>query len=113
MGKEQSDQPSATRGEGTVGAKKDRPASTRVYRNRRHWFSKPVLHHTHGGVNVLNLVAGNEAVVESPDGCFQPFCVHYAETFIVPANVGAYQIRPVGSGGETICATLKAFVREQ
>jgi mannose-6-phosphate isomerase class I len=80
---------------------------------RRHWFSKPVPHHTHGGVNVLNLVEGDEAVVESPEGAFEPFAVHYAETFIVAANVGPYRIRPAGMGSETPCATVKAFVRHQ
>ena len=40
------------------------------------------------------------------------FVVHYAETFIVPASVGAYTIRPHGESVGTECATLKAFVRE-
>ena len=61
---------------------------------RRHWFTGRVPHHTHHGVNVLNLVEGQEAVVESPDRAFEPFVVHYAETFIVPAVVGPYTIRP-------------------
>ena len=78
---------------------------------RRHWFTKSVPHHTDGGVNVLNLVEGDEAVVESPDGAFAPFIVHYAETFIVPAAVGHYTIRPHGSAVGRECATLKAFVR--
>ena len=76
---------------------------------RRHWFSKAAPHHTQGGVNVLNLVEGEAALVESPEGKFEPFNVHYAETFIVPAVVGHYTIRPDKSGHE--CATLKAFVR--
>ncbi len=79
---------------------------------RRHWFTGPVPHHTGGGVNVLNLVQGEEAVVESPDGAFTPFIVHFAETFIVPAAVGSYSVRPWGdrtAGDE--CATLKALVR--
>ncbi|MBU6398950.1 MAG: class I mannose-6-phosphate isomerase [Verrucomicrobia bacterium] len=77
---------------------------------RRHWFRGPVPHDTRGGVNVLNLVAGEEAVVESPEGAFDPFVVHYAETFIVPAAVGRYCIRPSGTrAGEW--ATLKASVR--
>ena len=78
---------------------------------RRHWFTAGVPHDTGGGVNVLNLVEGEEAVVESPSGSFEPLVVHYAETFIVPASVGAYTIRPhgVAAGGE--CATIKAYVR--
>ncbi len=78
---------------------------------RRHWFTGPVPHHTRGGVQVLNLVQGAEAVVESPGGAFEPFVVHYAETFIVPAAVGAYTIRPHGPALGTECATLKAYVR--
>jgi mannose-6-phosphate isomerase len=78
---------------------------------RRHWFSEPVLHHTEGRVNVLNLVEGEEAVVESPEGRFAPFVVHYAETFIVPAAVGPYRISPHGrSLGKTL-GTIKAWVR--
>ncbi len=78
---------------------------------RRHWFTKPVAHHTRGGVNVLNLVAGAAAIVESPDAAFEPFVVHYAETFIVPAAVGPYRIRPAESAPAAPLATLKAFVR--
>ncbi len=78
---------------------------------RRHWFSKPVSHDTRGGVNVLNLVAGEEAVVESPDHGFEPFVVHYAETFIVPAAVGPYTIKPLGESIGHELVTMKAFVR--
>jgi mannose-6-phosphate isomerase class I len=78
---------------------------------RRHWFTGTVPHDTGGGVNVLNLVEGQEALVESPSGGFEPFVVHYAETFIVPGGVGAYTIRPHGEAEGTECATIKAFVR--
>ncbi|MGU3524395.1 class I mannose-6-phosphate isomerase [Enterobacteriaceae bacterium C23F] len=78
---------------------------------RRHWFTAPVTHHTHGGVNVLNLVEGAEARVESPTGAFAPFVVHYAETFIVPASVGEYRISPWGKGIGQQLATVKAWVR--
>ena len=80
---------------------------------RRHWFTKAAPHHTQGGVNVLNLVEGEEAVVTSPDGAFDPFVIHYAETFIVPANVGDYVIEPIGTSRGRRCATIKAFVRRQ
>ena len=49
--------------------------------------------------------------MESPEGAFDPFVVHYAETFIVPAGVGGYTIRPHGPSMGRECATLKAFVR--
>jgi len=78
---------------------------------RRHWFTKPVPHSTKGGVNVLNLCEGEEVVVESPGGQFEPLVVHYAETFIVPAAVGEYTIRPHGPAEGKRCATIKAFVR--
>lgn len=78
---------------------------------RRHWFTKKVLHNTNGGVNVLNLIEGKKAVVESPSNAFEPFVVHYAETFIVPACIGEYSIRPHGSSEGTQCATIKAYVR--
>jgi len=78
---------------------------------RRHWFTKKVTHHTNGGVNVLNLVEGKEAIVESPSHAFEPFVVHYAETFIVPAAVKEYTIRPYGESEGKKCGTIKAFVR--
>jgi mannose-6-phosphate isomerase class I len=80
---------------------------------RRHWFTGAAPHRTNGTVNVLNLVEGEEAVVESPSGAFEPFIVHYAETFIVPAHVDLYTIRPHGKALGTQCATVKAFVREE
>jgi hypothetical protein len=78
---------------------------------RRHWFTAPVHHSTNGGVNVLNLCEGREAVVESPTGQFSPFVVHYAETFIVPAAVGDYVLCPHGPSEGQECATIKAYVR--
>ncbi|MBP1965339.1 class I mannose-6-phosphate isomerase [Paenibacillus aceris] len=78
---------------------------------RRHWFSVPVIHESNGSVHMLNLIEGEEATVESPDGSFEPFVVRYAETFIVPASVPTYLIRPSGkSEGKTI-GTIKAYVR--
>ncbi|MBK8980525.1 MAG: class I mannose-6-phosphate isomerase [Planctomycetes bacterium] len=78
---------------------------------RRHWFTGTAPHDTAETVHVLNLVQGDEVVVESPDGCFEPFVVHYAETFVVPAAVGRYTVRPHGRAVGTECATLRASVR--
>jgi hypothetical protein len=78
---------------------------------RRRWFTEITPHDTAGTVNVLNLVEGREATVESPAGNFEPFVVHYAETFIVPAAVGTYTIRPSGESEGSNCATIKASVR--
>ena len=78
---------------------------------RRHWFTKPVTHHTNNSVNVLNLIEGEEAIIESPNGAFKPLVVHYAETFIIPANVNEYIISPYGKSAGKECATIKAYVR--
>lgn len=77
----------------------------------RHWFTGAAPHNTGGSVNVLNLVEGDQAIVESPTDAFAPFVVNYAETFIVPAAVGDYTVRPHGSAAASQCATIKAFVR--
>jgi mannose-6-phosphate isomerase class I len=78
---------------------------------RRNWFTGKTPFDTQGTVNVLNLVEGREAIVESPTHAFDPFVVHYAETFIVPAAVGAYTIRPSGESEGSKCGTIRAFVR--
>ena len=78
---------------------------------RRHWFSTKVSHHTEGNLNVLNLIQGNCALVESPTQSFEPFEVHFAETFIIPAAVGPYVISPSGDAIGSRCATIKAYIR--
>lgn len=78
---------------------------------RRHWFREKVYHQTMGSVNVLNLVEGREAIVESPSNSFAPFVVHYAETFIIPEIVKEYTIRPYGESEGQEIATIKAYVR--
>ena len=80
---------------------------------RRHWFTKKVSHNTGGVVNILNLVEGREAIVESPTNTFEPYVIHYAETFIVPAAVGEYTIRPYGETEGKQIATIKAYVRKE
>jgi hypothetical protein len=84
--------------------------SLQFIETRRHWFTDVVPHDTRGTVNVLNLVEGDAAIVESPDGAFEPFRVQYAETFIVPAAVGRYTVRPAERTTRPL-ATLKAFCR--
>ncbi len=78
---------------------------------RRHWFTKKVVHHTEGVVNVINLIEGREVIVESPDNSFEPYIIHYAETFIVPANINTYTITPYGESAGQECATIKASIR--
>ena len=61
----------------------------------------------HESVNVLNLVEGTRCLVESTDGSFEPYEVHYAETFIVPESVGRYRLRAID--GEI--KVMQAYVR--
>ena len=85
--------------------------SSEFIETRRHWFTGPVAHDTSGTLNVLNLVEGDAAIVESPDDAFEPLTVHYAETFIVPAAVGNYRIKPLNGASNAPLATIKALVR--
>lgn len=78
---------------------------------RRYTTDKITVHDTKGTVNMLNLVDGKEAIIESPDHSFEPFVVHYAETFILPASVGAYTIRPYGMSENEEIKFVKAYVR--
>ena len=49
--------------------------------------------------------------MESEEGKFEPFVVHYAETFIVPASTGKYTIRPHGESVGSKIGIMKAYVR--
>ena len=51
---------------------------------------------------------GKAALIESPKNEFEPYTVHYAETFTVPANVKEYTIRPLN---DEIIKVIKAYVR--
>ena len=72
---------------------------------RRYTIKNSSYHQTHGTVNMLNLVDGKSAVIE---GDFEPFIVHYAETFIIPASINEYTIKPYGCDEVKV---LKAYVR--
>lgn len=64
---------------------------------------------THGSVNMLNVVDGEEAIVESPTNDFIPFVVHFGETFIIPATIKRFSIR--STKFEKRIKVLQAFVR--
>lgn len=72
---------------------------------RRYTIKENSSHKTHGTVNMLNLVDGKSALIE---GDFEPFIVHYAETFIIPASIKEYTIKPYGCDEVKV---LKAYVR--
>lgn len=75
----------------------------------RYTVSQKTYHHTKGNLNMLNLIDGQQAIVRSTEERFEPFIVHYAETFIIPASVGSYTIEPYEQG-QTV-KVIKAFVR--
>ena len=72
---------------------------------RRYTIKNSSLHKTNGTVNMLNLVDGKSAIIE---GDFEPFIVHYAETFIIPASIKEYTIKPYNCDEIKV---LKAYVR--
>lgn len=78
---------------------------------RRHWFCEEITLSTHDSVNMLNLIEGEEAIVESINGSFEPFEIHYGETWIIPEQLKEYRIIPknLQAGGKS--ALIQAFVR--
>ena len=62
-------------------------------------------------MNVLNLIEGDAALVESTDGSFEPYEVHYGETFIVPAKLEKYRITPLENKEGKIVGVIQAYVR--
>ena len=78
---------------------------------RRHTHDNKALHSTHDSVNVLMLIEGETAIVESPENHFEPFVVNFAETFIIPEHVKTYTVRPYGASEGRTIKTIKAFVR--
>ena len=84
--------------------------ATQFLETRRHWFTARVPHDTRDNLNVLNLVQGGEAVLSSPKEAFAPITLHYAETIIVPACVGRYDLAPA-TPASALLGTIKAYVR--
>ena len=58
-------------------------------------------------VTEANVVEGKGAIIESPTGAFEPYEVHYAETFIIPASAGDYTVRPLDGEVTIIKATVR------
>ncbi|RBQ18973.1 hypothetical protein DP939_17455 [Spongiactinospora rosea] len=72
---------------------------------RRLEFDEHVGDDTGGRFHVLNLVEGEEAVIETAAGDRHPLA--YAETIVIPASVGPYRISRVRGPA---CRILKALV---
>lgn len=78
---------------------------------KRYWFDQKTMFTCEESVNMCNLIEGEEALITSVDESFEPFEVHYAETFIIPERVHAYQIEPYGRSLGKEIAIIKATVR--
>ena len=74
---------------------------------RRYTIQTEAEIHLHDSVSMCNLVDGECAVISSPGHAFEPFTVHYAETFILPASLGRVCI--TAQQGEV--KVLRAYVR--
>ncbi|MBI9009920.1 MAG: class I mannose-6-phosphate isomerase [Tenericutes bacterium] len=76
--------------------------------SRRYTFKEPYTMETNRTVNVCNLVDGEAMIVESLDGSFEPFEIHYAETFYIPATIQKVRFVALDPKG---CKVIKAMVR--
>lgn len=74
----------------------------------RYHFNDEVVIDLKGSVNVGNLVEGIKAEIVSIDDQFKPYEIHYAETFMLPANLGSVKMRCLDPNG---CKIIKAHVR--
>lgn len=79
---------------------------------RRYTFSSTITLLEDESVHMLNLVDGEQAVITSFNGSFEPFTVHYAETFIIPAQAGTCQITPDGPSKGKSMQVLLATIRQ-
>ncbi|MDF2842579.1 MAG: hypothetical protein K0R00_1005 [Herbinix sp.] len=74
---------------------------------RRYNITTETILESEGSVSTCNVVEGEGAVIESLDGSFEPYEVHYAETFIVPESVKQFVIKPLGKEVKILRATVR------
>lgn len=74
---------------------------------RRYHLSGSKEYVANDSVSMCNVVDGSGVVISSPEGEFEPFEVHYAETFILPASVNRFVMTPL----DDVCMVLRAYVR--
>ena len=63
----------------------------------RYWFHKRISLPDTDVIRILVLVEGESAVIESADGAFPDFPIHYAEATFIPAACGPIHVRPEGN----------------
>lgn len=74
----------------------------------RYKFKDTVIFDMNESINVANLVEGTKMNIESMDDSFAPFEVHYAETFLMPAQINKVKLQCLDENG---CIIIKAHVR--
>jgi mannose-6-phosphate isomerase class I len=77
----------------------------------RHFTNTKVTNKGTDSVHVINMIEGEEAIIESVDESFEPFVIHYAETIIIPASIKEYTIRPHGNSVGTKIGTIRAQIK--
>ncbi len=84
------------------------PQYNQYFALHRLWFEKEIEIQTNGTVHIFNLIEGNEIIVQGLNDQFKAVHVHYAETFVVPADIEKIIIKPVGKGKFGL---LKSFLK--
>lgn len=74
---------------------------------RRYTITSAVEAESEGSVSQCNVADGRGAIIESTDGAFAPYEVHYAETFIIPESVKKFRIKPLDKTVTIIRATVR------
>ena len=82
--------------------------SLQFIESRRYTFETSLIMETKRGVNVCNLVEGQAMKVVSLDNAFEPFEVHYAETFYIPATIEKVKFVSLDSNR---CIVIKASIK--
>ena len=76
--------------------------------SRRYHIEKELIMETLDQVNVCNLVEGQELRIESLNNEFEPYHIHYAETFYIPATISKVKFISLDPNG---CKVIKAMVK--
>ena len=75
---------------------------------RRFTFKDDLIIKTLGSVNMANLVGGKMMEIQSMQNEFEPYIIHYAETFVIPATINEFKVKCMDENG---CILIKAHVR--
>ena len=76
----------------------------------RYFFDKTVFLETNDVIHIIVLTEGEEAIIESPNGDFGPFVIHYAEAVFIPAAVGQFTVKPYGKSASEECAIVDCYM---